>query len=683
MTAMPLSLTLANIDFAALPKIVREEVTLLDRHLKQCLASPKKMVAYVEAARQLTAAGQRYSASGVRNLCAVYKAGGCDWRTLVDWRKVPHDENRLPAAFVDEFKRRSGRHGRSAAQARLDLLADWRRGVPIPGYPDHPKADPTKGHPAGWSYANLLRVAKVPDFEKIAQRVGLGAAKAKHGPKLFTTRAGLWPLSHILPDDVDHDVELRLLARNQQCRASNLGMYDLLSGNYFKYATKPLFKRFDPKLDRHVTDKWKEANMRYLVACQLTEIGYNPRGTQYVVELGTATLRDRVVALLHDRSKAIHGEAVLTVDHSGTTGKEQILEGMHRGEGGGNPRHKAALESLHNLMHNAMGALPGQTGPDVARRPEQLAGMMNATDELMLIARALTPWAREKLKFPTLEYHSEFLPILREIINAINRRTEHNLEGWAKCDFFTNEFRWHRGSEEWISGDAYLALPNETRALLAQIVQTDLACQRPRRMSPHEVFEKGRSQLVKAPAGLVAELLYDDLAVEHKCRNGYFELHDVEIDPEVLRYDSRVYTPDGRIEELTPDTYEVVINPFQPDFLWVYNGKRGRGGFLGVAHRTLKPCRADATGKGTALAILRERFDDLAAPVRARGRDLAREEQARLQHNLDVITGPGSAEEARVIEHRRAPAGDDSLADLGAAAPATAPDPGGSLDELI
>ncbi len=139
------------------------------------------------------------------------------------------------------------------------------------------------------------------------------------------------------------------------------------------------------------------------------DFGYSPLGTTYPAEMGTATIREDIARILHDRTGGL-----VRVDLAGWTGKKkQIVEGMFIGRGGGNPRHKAPLESLHNLLHNKMAALPGQTGPDVERRPEQLHGMLTAQEELMGIAKMLTPWQAEQLQYPLLEYSKQFLPRAR------------------------------------------------------------------------------------------------------------------------------------------------------------------------------------------------------------------------------------------------------------------------------
>ena len=645
-----------SLQFASLPKRVRDEVDLLAKLLKQIMAAKPKGPAYEIAARQMCAAGFKCSVAKMRYWEARY-APACDWRMLVNKSKLPHrGKLRVPDAFVEEVKRQFQVQGRSAYCAWQQIVQDWRMGKPMPGYLDHPAAEPLTGIPRGWSYTNLAKLCKSSNFEKVAMRVGLGAAKAKHGPKLFTTRVGLWPFSHIMPDDVDHDNFVHLLEgnRRQLCRASDLGFLDVLSGDRFFWGTKPLFKRIDPKTGLAVTDKWKESAMRFGVCAVLYQYGFSPRGTTWVTELGTAALRENVARIMHDRTKEIYGEALLHVDPSSTTGKQQAIAGFFQGRGGGNPRHKSCLESLHNLIHNKLAALPGQTGPDVDRRPEQLHGMLNESAALLKIMGGLSEYQQKLIKLPTLEYHSEFLPLLRAIYGIISMRHDHNLEGWAGCKFLTDEYRIDPSVDQWIPREKFLALPALAQQAISAVVQDDPSCHRPKRLSPYEVRMAGMHTLIKPPVGMLAEILYEDLAEPRAVKNGYITFDDQTIDPDELRYEARIRTQDGREEELKDgEKYETVASPFQPEMLWVYS-KRGDGAFLGIARRDLKPSRADAEGKGRQLARIRERYEDIKAPLITRHAALARVEQRRIQNNIDVINGPASETEQRLEDDRSA-----------------------------
>jgi hypothetical protein len=667
MTAMPLALadTLAS---AGLPAAVRTKRDLLAAVLAQVEAAThgSKRHAYEAAALQMRAAGFVITWHGLRAIVARQREEG--HRAFIDKRKVPHDEKKglsLPASFKEEVKRRFQRHGASDQKAYDAIIAEWRSGKPVPGYPISPKADPYTGQPRGWSLKNLQRVAKSSAFEKATMRIGLGYAKAKHAPKMFGSRVGLYPMSHLMFDDVFHDNFVHVLTKNhrQLCRVAEIGCLDVLSGSRFTYGSVPLLKRKDGS-----TEGLKEHLMRFLVASVLYRYGYSPRGTSLIVERGTATLREDIIALLHDRT-----EGLLTVDKGGWTGKEQAVPGMFMGSGGGNPRHKSHLESFHHLAHNVFAALPAYTGPDVPRRPEFLDGALKESNQLLRVAGQLTPWQIERLKFPTLEYFTEFLPIARDLYRLIDLDSNHELEGWEKLGYLTRAMRFHRESLEWIDEQKFLALPGPTQSLLTQAVKADTACQQVRKLSRGEVFARGMNEIVPAPIGLIAEILYADLAKPRASRNSYFEFQDEEIECEALRYESRVRTVDGRETELPDDTYEVVANPFDLSQLWVYSGKRGQGAFLGLSRRVENISRADRDATKRALGRQQQRTSDLRAPLLARHAQIAAEETRRLKHNNDVISGPRSPEELRAEQTRAETVLTDD--DLRALSPASDADP--------
>jgi len=643
MTALPLALD-ASLKSVGLPVAVRKEINLLVKLLKEVQAAPhgQKGLAYEHGARQMTAAGYEMTTEGFRKLMPLYEEEG--WEGLIDGRKVSHADNKLPVAFVQEVKRRFDLQPRSRKDAWQTLISEWKKGKPITGYRISPPADAFTRIPVGWSYKHLCRVCKSSAFERVAMTIGLGKARAKHGSKLFQSRIGCYPFSHVMIDDVYHDNFVHVLTKKhrQLCRVAELGCLDVLSGSRFMYGSLPLLKKKDG-----TTDSIKESYTRLLVAKYLYEYGFSPRGTIILGEHKTATLRDNIVALLSDRT-----EGLVTFDAGGWTGKQQAVAGMFRGDGGGNPRHKSLLESFHNLMHNRFAALPGQTGPDVERRPEFLDGMLKESDQLLRVASQLSPWQVERLKFPTLEYFTEFLSLAQEIYRHIDFDPDHNLEGWEKLGYMTRRFRLHRDDDKWIDEQKFLTdYSPAAQGAIREIVKGDPACQDVRRLSRGEVFAMGRKQVIPASVALIAEMLYEDIAKPRSCRNSYFEFQDEELDPEPLRYESRVRKLDGREMELADDTYDVVANPFDLRELWVYTG---RGEYLGLARRVEPVSRTDREGVQRELARVGERTNALRAPLLQRHAQLAREETRRQQNNNDVIDGPRSPEEARAEQTRLA-----------------------------
>lgn len=538
----------------------------------------------------------------------------------------------LPDAFIDYWRNLVEDYQRATSPAFRELVRRWRKKEPIDGYPGHPG---WPNLPKGWGTdGRNLRRHQGTKLEIVAMREGLGKATARHAPKVLTTRVGLWHLSHIAFDDVWLNMNTTLLTSPQIVRVMELGAADILSGCRFMRGTKPRIVRADG-----TRENLNEADMRFALASVLFNHGISPRGTTLLVEHGTAAIRSRVRDIL----KRGLGDLIQIPD-GGMTGKEQILVGMHEGRGGGNPRHKSPLESLHNLIQNEQSALPAQTGNDRVE-PEFLHGIRKETEWLFQVAKQLPPNVLHELQFPSMEYYSQLLPALEALDQVINGRDWHNLEGWAECGFITTDYRISADSNEWITGEKFLALPAPARAALMAVAEADKRCMLPRKMSPREVYERGRSMegaVMTVPQGIIAEILYEDLAQPRKVRDGYILIQDKEVAPEPMHFESRILRADGREEELRDgETFDVVVNPFDPRFAWIFAARRQAGVFLGLAKRVQRPSRADAKGIQIALGRQLQRMADLTSDMKRRhagaSNGLTRRTLKRVKHNADII----------------------------------------------
>lgn len=555
-----------------------------------------------------------------RKIAAVKEYG---WRGLIPNYKAP---TRLPEAFVEAWKALQQKYQRKTSSAYRELLRMWRAKEKIEGYDGHPG---WPNLPAGWDKRNLYRYQPTK-LELTALRHGLGRAIHLHAPKTLATRVGLWPLSHILWDDVQLDMKAHVLTSRQECRPMQIGALDLLSGCRFHHGNKPQLKRKDG-----TKASLNEADMRFALAAELYTFGISSRGTTMVIEHGTAAIRDRVRDILkRGLGDKIH------FDDSGMTGKLQAIAGMGDGKGGGgNFRFKAALESLHNLIHNDLSALPAQIGHD-RDEPEFLGTVERELQLLWRLAKRLPTETLQLFKFPTHEYHSQLVPLINGLLETINRREDHDLEGWAALGFITREYRLTADSPVWMPEAQLLALPSTAQAAMRAVADADQRCWRPRKLSPREVFDAGMQSgtIERVPTGIIAEILYQDLAQPRKCMDGTFSFRDIEIAPEEMHFESRIMRADGREEELKDrETYEVVLNPFDPSKLWVFAGTRSRGAFLGIAKRVERVCRADRPAAERAWGRQKERLTDLLEGSRNRNVRRTKDAAARHKHNADTI----------------------------------------------
>jgi len=585
-------------EFMALPEESRRQVKSRLKLMEIIAAAKnKRRACRFHAARMQGVYG--FSAQRLYTLFFAYRRSN-DWRALLNYAKAGITRSgspcnaALPRAFREFWKllcEENKRRGGDKAAHRM-LLAIWRSGFhptskkqlgEIPGYVQWPSADPLTGIPKGWTYSNLSRHSPNA-FEKTVARIGRSAAAA-HRPLVYGTRADLWVGSHYLFDDLWHDHFVNCLDTKKTGRPLEFGAFDLFSACKFAWGMRV-------RTENDATGKMeglKEEMMRFLLASVLAQHGYSPRGTILVVEHGTAAIREDLERVLYDCSGG-----KITVARSGMDGGGDAL-GIYAGRSKGNFRFKAAYESLHNLVHNEMGALPGQTGPNRETRPEALHGLLKRNDALLCAMAALEQEAPERakmLRFDLLEFRW-FLDLAMDIYQRMNGRVEHDLEGWGK-----QIVQIQRG-DRWYF----------------------------RRKSPTEVWDGGRKELTRLDPLAIAMILGPDIGIARTIHNGVTEIQDKEFSVDPLMFDTHC---------VDRGEYQVVLNPFLPDRLFVFNTK---GGFVAECPRIWRVSRLDAEGLQRAYGRARKIEGEMLAPVRARGAKLLAEQTENARHNAAVLAG--------------------------------------------
>lgn len=608
-------------EYGALPAAVRAEVDAWMREFNEAKAPLTK--AFVDIAGRMAC-----DSTTVRRKFYAWKKAGGDFRSLVNRAKLP-DRRNLPAEFVEFWRSLCERNQRKCKPAHRALVALWRSGGTVPGYEG--TTLPRHELPRGWDYSNLMRY-RPTKLELSVMRQGTAFAKA-YAPQVFSTRVGLWPTSHLMFDDVLHDHFV--LYRGKPARVIEIGALDVFSGMRVSWGTKPRFEREDGTMDGV-----KEGLMRFMLASLLWQHGYDPeRGTVLMAEHGSAAIREHIEKILFDRTGG-----KIRVSRSGITGTHQGVAGLFKGRGMGNFRFKAALESSHNLIHNELASLPGQTGMDVSRRPEELTGLLKYSDDLIKAAALLPAERRKLLTLPLHDYYTHFIPLLGDVYDVINRRGEdpdrfdHDLEGWEALGHTVVEYRLSAAAQQWIGPAEYLKLPAPEQAALARFAQAAPEIYaRTRKLSPREVWQANRNRLRPVPAFVVSEILGADLGRESRVISGYFEIHDADVSAEPLLFEARVTDEQGRQSELRDrEKYLVFCNPFAPDQLFVHDAKLGH---IGVAQRVKRVRRTDPAALAEAAKRAAQRTSDLMIDVRKRHADLTRERTAMHEHNADVIEG--------------------------------------------
>lgn len=582
-----------------------------------------------------------------RKYDALRKLNG-DIRAVVNWARVPELDSAITPEFVEWFKALAERNQRATRPAYRQFVKLWRAGETIPGMDNRL---PRHELPEGFSEDNIRR--KIGDkFATTAMRRGLGMAVAKYGPQILTTRANLWYGSHLMIDDLWHDNFV--VFGKQIVRVLELDALDVFSGCLVNFGCKPRYQRDDGTFDN-----LKEKFARLIVAGVYFNEGYSPRGSTILAEHGTAAISERVARILHDRSGGL-----IKLRESGITGEEQAVIGW--GQGKGNPRFKAALETLRNLKHNELGFLPAQTGKDRDSRPEQTHGeLVEASEELKILAvlAQKNPQRAAAFRLKLWEYHSQFLPFLMDAYREINERTWHNLEGWHAAGNIRIEYRTTPTASQWLTDAEFSNLPEAAQNLIVQLAQADSRFIQQRKLSPMEVRLRDRGQLVKLPAFVVGEILGEDFARELSCSGAYFnEFSDHELAPEPLRFESFITTPEGREEKLADGKYMVFVNPFDLGQMFVHDA---RGRCLGVARRAGRIDRDDAEALKRAFGRREHQIAELKKPILARHAATVREELARMENNAAAMdeTRPFTDEEKASAQFIRRE-GADAAADI-------------------
>jgi hypothetical protein len=358
-----------------------------------------------------------------RKFYAVKNGGG--WRALLNRNRIPRarEDSFLTPAVVAFWQSLCLRHQRKFRPAYRELLRLYRSGETCGDVgwanvwkENHPHAEvpracpPDMPLPPGWSYDNFLR--KQPKRQDVfAARIGERAAQ-EFRYQVHSTRQGMHVGEAYVFDDMWHDLKLNFVGQTASVRPLELGGADVFSGYKLDPGFRPRRERADGS-----HDGLAEADMRLYLAHVLCNIGIWRGGATLYVEHGTAAIPKHLDSILKEFN--------VSVARSGIEGVRQYAQ-LWAGKGAGNPRLKAGYESLHNLVHNEVDALPAQTGMDRAHQPESLYGRDKINTKLLIACYALTPARAALLRFPVMEWNTG-LDAIREAYYNLNRRTDHDL----------------------------------------------------------------------------------------------------------------------------------------------------------------------------------------------------------------------------------------------------------------
>ncbi len=271
-------------------------------------------------------------------------------------------------------------------------------------------------------------------------------------------------------------------------------------------------------------------------------------------------------------------------------------------------------------------------------------GLDRYNQKYLQAALVLPPDLAARLRYPILNWR-EFVAVAREIHRLIDARTEHELEGWERCGFIVHEYRLSLDGQQWINAEAGLqAMDARQRAEFHARIEATPGLWRTRKLSPQEVWEAGRQELVTVPDHALLMLLNtDDARHGERCEaNRLFILKDRTVAAEPLHFDASVLIRQGGVR--TGERYSVFLNPFDAESLIVCDGALR---YLGTAPLWDRVARLDRGEANRRLAYIREDQSACLNNLARRGAGQTRRMLAMQENNAALLTGRSSATDRR------------------------------------
>lgn len=628
------------IEFGRLPDELKTSVHVWQRVMQRVMAANQPLTEIRVVAREM-AGMPGFSEQSIERKYYAMKAGG-SWRCLLNRNKLARrrGDSLLTHAVVEAWFGFCARHQRAFRPAYRDMIRSYRAGQTIGDVSwetvwklRHPHAElpascpPDMDLPPGWSYDNVMR-HKPARADVVAIRVGEKAAQ-EFRYQVHTTRKGMHVGEALVFDDMWHDLKLNYVGQTASVRPLELGGADVFSGYKFDPGFRPRRERADGS-----RDGINEGDMRLYLAHVLCNIGTYRAGCTLYVEHGTAAIPKHLDALL--------AEFKIKVARSGIEGVRQYAQ-LFAGKGGGNPRLKAGYESLHNLVHNELDALPAQTGMDRRHLPESLYGRDYINSKLLIACYALTPARAALLRFPVMEWNVGIEAIMAAYYQ-MNRRTDHDLEGWIAAGLVKHQFRLGP-LDAWRDHRELDKLDDlQRRAVEALVSQEHL--RRVEKMSPFDVWAAGQRDLVKLPIHVMPLLIGNDVGVIRTCPpSDQIDFQDQSISADPMIFETRVTTPQGWEQPLKEGTeYRWVVNPFDTRQCLV---SEKTGAYVGLARRCNVPCKTDAEGLQREMGVAAKREKEAALRLIGMNRAEIKQRIEDAEHNAAVLTGEAVSDEER------------------------------------
>lgn len=524
------------------------------------------------------------------------------WRGLKDARVAGNGGAKgLPEDFKEWVK---GLHlqnqrsttGREVHRQVIERWSKWKRtgdpALAIPGYLTPPPAG-SQGYPVGWSEDQIVRLR--PDAYALTMARQGGKAGAKFLPSILKTRVGVRFGQVVFFDDQDYDSKIAAPGLSQRTlRPQGFNALEYLSASFLEYCIRLRWWDADKKQHRTLTG----IDYTWFQILYFQRHGYRTDdvGTTIVEEHGTASGYANKELWTPDGHhslakawEALSGGKIQTVA-SGLFNQPAFAGMLFRPQSSGNPNFKAPLEGIFNLVRNRFAALPGPTGLSREMSPAEQYGQDLYVKQLLKVWDRLDDQHRAYLQFPVMTY-AQFGAAAAAVYAAINSRTDHELEGWHKCNHIVPQFRWTADdSSRWLSQGEMLALSPKQRSA-AEALMEEPGHVRPFNLSPAHVAQAHKHELTPIPDHWIPLLIPVQWSREAiVASNRTVTIQDKTLGPEPFRYIARFRQSDGALT-LKPGTkLRIYLNPFDTTRLYVC---RADGSWLGVLHEMTRAAFTD------------------------------------------------------------------------------------------
>ena len=201
--------------------------------------------------------------------------------------------------------------------------------------------------------------------------------------------------------------------------------------------------------------------------------------------------------------------------------------------------------------------------------------------------------------------------------------------------------------------DSLEAMPEAQRAAMQTWLQGAPDLLRIRKLSPGEVWQRGKRELRRLPSALVGQLLPPDMGHKLKVRGGLLTCEERERMPGKLRYLATTQGGGGVPAQRLSEGREVLmfVDPANPARALCYTADDDRR-FIGAVQQWEQPCRSDVEGVKRQQGAQAHWEAEERRDAQRRGQTEALENELRAVQNERLLAGK-TAEEGREAERLR------------------------------